>query len=88
MKKISIKKVKNKILIYKICFLSIKIVNHYYQKHKERFPKEACKKYQNLSEGEKNKRPKKVRETYQKLPEEQKQKLLEYMKNYYLVHKK
>ena len=88
MKRISIKKVKNKILIYKICFLSIKIVNDYYQKHKERFRKEACKKYQNLSEGEKNKRPKKVRETYQKLPEEQKEKLPEYMKKYYLVHKK
>ena len=36
--------------------------NSYYQKHKERFRKEARKKYQNLSEQEKNKgkkRPKK-----------------------------
>ena len=31
---------------------------------------------------------KEAREKHQNLPEEQKQKLLEYMKNYYLPHKK
>ena len=29
------------------------MVNKYYQKHKERFRKEACEKYNNLSEEEK-----------------------------------
>ena len=64
------------------------MTNKYYQKQKERLPKEARKKYQNLSEEEKDKRPIKVWDSYQNLPEELKQKLLEYMKIYYLTHKK
>ena len=35
-----------------------------------------------------NKYYKKTRERYQNLSEKQKQKLLEYMENYYLAHKK
>ena len=37
------------------------MVNKYYQKHKERLWKEACERYQNLSEEEKDKRQKKKR---------------------------
>ena len=36
----------------------------------------------------KNKYYQKHKERYQNLPEEQKHKLLEYMRNYYLAHKK
>ena len=36
------------------------MVNKYYQKHKERHESNARKKYQNLSEEEKDKRQKKV----------------------------
>ena len=49
----------------------MKMTNNYYQKHKEKLWKEACKKYHNLSEEEKNKR-KKSRERYQNLTEEEK----------------
>ena len=31
------------------------MTNNYYQKHKEKLRKEACKRYQNLSEEEKEK---------------------------------
>ena len=41
------------------------MANNCYQKHKERLRKEARKKYQNLSEEEKDKRWKKVPERYQ-----------------------
>ena len=64
------------------------MVNKYYQKHKEKLRKEALERYQNLSEEEKDKRRKKVQDRHQNLPEEQRQKLLEYMKKYYLAHKK
>ena len=42
------------------------MVNKYYQKHKERLQKEARKRYQNISEQEKDKRWKKIR-VYEKL---------------------
>ena len=80
------KKMKYKMFFYN--FFHKKSIFNYYQKHKERLQREASEKYQNLSEEEKDKRRKKFRERYQNLPEEQKQKLLEYMKNYYLAHKK
>ena len=35
------------------------MVNKYYQKNKEKLQKEACERYQNLSEEEKEKRQKK-----------------------------
>ena len=57
-------------------------------KNKQRLQKEAHERYQNLSEEEKDTTQKKVQDRYQNLPEEQKQKLLEYMKKYYLAHKK
>ena len=38
------------------------MVNKYYQKHKERFRKEARVRYQNLSEEKKDKRRKKSKE--------------------------
>ena len=62
------------------------MVNKYYQKHKERLWKEACERYQNLSEEEKDKRQKK--KTCKNVPKEKKQKLCEYMKKYYLADKK
>ena len=65
------------------------MTNKYYQKHKARLRKEVRKRYQNLSEEEKDKTAKKnVRDRYQNIPEEKKQKLREYMKKYYLAHKK
>ena len=41
-------------------FLYIKIATNYYQKHKEKLRKKDRKRYQNLSEEEKDKRQKKV----------------------------
>ena len=41
-----------------------------YQKGKEKLRKEACEKYQNLSEKEKGKRQKKARERYLKKKKE------------------
>ena len=75
------------------------MVNICYQKHKERFRKEARARYQNLSEEEKDKRLQKVQDRYPNLPEDQKQKYMKnmniyiyeiykYMKKYYLAHKK
>ena len=76
------------------------MVNNYCQKHQEQLPKEARKKYQNLSEEEKEQRWKKAWDRYQDLFEEEKkhqyhhecnknlfdkQKQVEYMKNYYLT---
>ena len=58
------------------------MTNKYDQKHKVR------KGYQNLSEEEKDKSQRNVQGRYQSLSEERKQKLLECMKNYYLVHEK
>ena len=39
-------------------FLYTKMLNNYYQKHKEKLQKEACERYQNLSLKEKDKRQK------------------------------
>ena len=75
-------------MFFIIFFLHIKMVNKYYQKHKESLRKESRERYQNLAEEDKDKRRKKVRERYQNFPEEQKQKLLEYMRNYYITHNK
>ena len=50
------------------------MTNNYYQKHKEKIQKEACKIYQNLSEVEKHKRQKKVWERYQNFTEKKKEK--------------
>ena len=58
MKKILMKKLKKKTNItnkkcFIIFFVHIKMVNKYYQKHKEKLQKEAREKYQNISEEEK-----------------------------------
>ena len=58
MKKILMKKLKKKTDItnkkcFIIFFVYIKMVNKYYQKHKEKLRKEAREKYQNISEEEK-----------------------------------
>ena len=37
-------------------FLYIKMTSNYYQKHKEKLWKEACRRYQNLSEEGKEKK--------------------------------
>ena len=60
-----------------------KMTNKYYQKHKERLGKEARKRYRNLAEEEKEKKGGSKNPS-----EKQKQELVEYMKNYYLAHKK
>ena len=53
-------------------------INNYYQKHKERLRKEACERYQNLSEEEKDKRQKKAPERYQNFTEKEKEKRHQY----------
>ena len=52
-----------------------------YQKHKERLLKEACERYQYLSEEEKDKRQKKVWDRYKNLPEEKRKNYLSVRKN-------
>ena len=48
------------------------MVNKDHQKHKERLPKEAHERYENLSEEEKDKRREKVRERHQNFTEGEK----------------
>ena len=67
---IILKLIKN--AFYKNVFVYIKMVNKYHQKHKERLPKEAHERYENLSEEEKDKRRKKVRERHQNFTEGEK----------------
>ena len=50
------------------------MVNKYYQKNKEKLPKEAQGRYQNLSEKEKEKRRKKAQGRYKNISEEEKEK--------------
>ena len=75
------------------------MVNNYYQKHKERLPKEARETNQNISGEEKDERRKKARERYQHFTEkekekrhqyylERKKKLPSYRRSHYLAHKK
>ena len=87
-----------------IFFQYIKKTNNYYQKYKERLWKEARSKYQKLYEAKKGekrlendikiygrrriKKHQYYRERKKNLSEEQKQKLVGYMINYYLAHKK
>ena len=59
----------------------------YYQKDKERFQKNACERYQNLSEEEKSKTRKHGCEQYRNLPEDEKRRLAEYGKNYSKMQK-
>ena len=60
----------------------IKTINYYYQKYKEKLWKKQLKKKKKIKD------EKKVKDRYKNLPEEIKQKLCEYMKKYYLAHKK
>ena len=64
------------------------MTNNYYQKQKEKLQKEVRKRYQNPSEEEKEKKCQYHCERNKNLSWEQKQKLVEYMRNYYLAHKK
>ena len=64
------------------------MVNKYYQKNKEKLQKEACERYQNLSEDEKEKKRQYHHDRNKKFSEEEKQKKVEYMRNYYSAHKK
>ena len=48
----------------------------YYKKNQESLRKEACERYQNLSEEETNKKGKKAREKYLNFSEKQKEKSL------------
>ena len=57
----------------------LKILNNYYQKHKERLRKEARERCQNLSGKEKEKRHQYYLERKKKLPD--------YIRNYYLTQK-
>ena len=61
-------------------FVYMKMVNKYYQKHKEILQKGACERHQNLSEEEKDRRWKMVRDWYKSLTKKN--------KKYYLAHKK
>ena len=61
-------------------FVYIKMVNKYYQKHKEILQKEACERHQKLSEEEKDRRWKMVRDSYKSLTKQN--------KKYYLAQKK
>ena len=77
----------------KFLYMCIKMVNKYYKKNKEKLQKEARERYQNLSEEEKEKRRKKASGRYENLSEENEKRQyhrdqVEYMKNYYLAHKK
>ena len=54
------------------------MVNKHFQKRKEILQKEARKRYQNLSEEEKDKTRKKARERYQNFTEEKKEKRYQY----------
>ena len=50
----------------KLFFYIWKLQNNYYQRHKEKLQKEACERYQNLSDKEKNKRQNTAWDRYQK----------------------
>ena len=57
------------------------MTNNSYQKTKEKLQKEACKRYQNVSEVEKDTKPKYARERYQTFTEEEKEKSVSIIKN-------
>ena len=61
-------------------FVYMKMVNKYYQKHKEILQKGACERHQNLSEEEKDRRWKMVRDRYKNLTKKN--------KKHYLAQKK
>ena len=54
----------------------------YYQKNKEKHQKEACKRYQNLSEEEKHKKWEYWHEQYKNLSEDEKQQIVENSRSY------
>ena len=64
------------------------MVNKYYRKNKEKLPKKACERYQNLSEEDKEKKRQYNRVRNKNLSEEEKEKKVGYIRNYYLAHKK
>ena len=66
------------------------MTNKYYQKHKEKLQREAREGYQNFSEKEKDKRWKRKQawDRFQNLSGEKNERKVDYMSNYYLVHKK
>ena len=57
------------------------MVNHYYQKRKERIQKKAEEGYQNLCKEEKDKRRKRARERYQNFTAKEKEKLVSIIRN-------
>ena len=59
----------------------IKMINKYYKKKQRMVPKFLWPK-------KKEKRKKKARDRYKNLSEEEKEKKVEYMRSYYLGHKK
>ena len=64
------------------------MATNYCQKHKVKVWKEACERYQNLSEEEKEKKRQYHRESNKNPSEKEKEKKVEYMRNYYLAHEK
>ena len=65
------------------------MTDNYYQKHKEKLEKEACERYQNLFEAEKKGQYHRIIvNVIRILLKEQKQKLVEYIENNYIAHKK
>ena len=76
-------------VFYNFFFVYIKVVNKYYQKHKENLQKEGRERYENLSEEEKEKKKHQHHcERNKNLSEEEKQEKVEYMRDYYLLHKR
>ena len=57
------------------------MVHKYYQKHKERLQKEACERYQHLSEEEKDKRQKKPQKDIKILLKKKKEKIISIIRN-------
>ena len=57
------------------------MVNKYYQKYKERLLKEACERYQNLSQKEKEERRKRPEKDIKILLKKEKKKVVSIIKN-------
>ena len=82
--KLTFKAYKKTVKIFShIFFLYIKMLNNYYQKHKEKLRKEACERYKNLSEKEKDKKSQYARERYKNLSEEEKEEKHQYGRKRY-----
>ena len=67
--------------------MSTTLLVKYYQGNKERLPKKACERYQNLCKEQKEKKWQYRCKCYKNLSEDEKQKLAEYSKKIYRMRK-